>query len=513
MENQINLQSLGCTPDKKVPTHGPGTTAYYRGKECKILSIKNGKAKIFCDGAILLVNYTSLDDVFAYKNFNESISIPGVFQYPFTLKELGFSPEESRFIKKHLGDKVIILPDYDIENGRNVKAFADVNKLIKKSKKLEDFNGNVPTTNMTAYALPQGTICIYSDGGEFGEQCFYFKPMKAINESLKNKTLFDKIEKWYSALTVDQKETLFYNLFRFTDQATKLAKKYKTLAQFVKIGTKNTPESGSHKHTGVGVANAIAAYYQSFKNEKDIMPKLASIKMDNSKDYMKYHEIAQVTALNESEAQDKYQEFFKKKLADYGVSSPAELSVDDKSKFFAEIKKEWPDAKVNESEMAFGIGSTVCFKGNNCKIVSIANGKCKLVCDGKVLYASMDELLPVNPINESISIPRNFQYAFKLDELGFPIKETQFLKKYLGDKVIILPNYDEETGKNVKAFADIEKLIKKSTKIDILKNGMEIGDMIAYTLSDGTTCVYHDGGEYGKPCFYLMSGKSSINTF
>lgn len=177
-------------------------------------------------------------------------------------------------------------------------------------------------------------------------------PDAKVNESLKNKTLFDKIEKWYSALTVDQKENLFYNMFRFSGQSTKMAKKYKTLAQFVKMGTKNTPESADYKHTGVGVANAIATYYQSFKNEKDIMPKLASIKMDNSKDYLKYHEIAKGTTLN-------------------------------------------------ESEMAFGIGSTVCFKGNNCKIVSIANGKCKLVCDGKVLYASMDELLPVNPINEA----------------------------------------------------------------------------------------------------------------
>ena len=34
-------------PDKKVPTHGPGTSAFYRGKACKVLSIANGKAKIF----------------------------------------------------------------------------------------------------------------------------------------------------------------------------------------------------------------------------------------------------------------------------------------------------------------------------------------------------------------------------------------------------------------------------------------------------------------------------------
>ena len=59
-------------PDKKVPTHGPGTTAWYRGKEAKILAIKNGKAKIFCDGQVLLVNYTSLDDA-SFKTLHEDV--------------------------------------------------------------------------------------------------------------------------------------------------------------------------------------------------------------------------------------------------------------------------------------------------------------------------------------------------------------------------------------------------------------------------------------------------------
>ena len=36
-----------------------------------------------------------------------------------------------------------------------------------------------------------------------------------------------------------------------------------------------------------------------------------------------------------------YQDFFKKKLKDWNVSSPSELSDEDKKKFFAEIKKEW----------------------------------------------------------------------------------------------------------------------------------------------------------------------------
>jgi len=42
--------------------------------------------------------------------------------------------------------------------------------------------------------------------------------------------------------------------------------------------------------------------------------------------------------VNESEAQEKYQSFFKEMLAKYKVNSPAELSDDEKTKFFAEIK-------------------------------------------------------------------------------------------------------------------------------------------------------------------------------
>lgn len=44
------------------------------------------------------------------------------------------------------------------------------------------------------------------------------------------------------------------------------------------------------------------------------------------------------TLLNEKES---YEEFFKKKLEKYGIKSPAELSKEEKKKFFDEIDKEW----------------------------------------------------------------------------------------------------------------------------------------------------------------------------
>lgn len=60
-----------------------------------------------------------------------------------------------------------------------------------------------------------------------------------------------------------------------------------------------------------------------------------------------------VTSVNESEAQDAYREFFRAKLEEFGVKSPAELSEQQKKDFFNQIKAEWPDAKeemLNESK-------------------------------------------------------------------------------------------------------------------------------------------------------------------
>lgn len=43
-----------------------------------------------------------------------------------------------------------------------------------------------------------------------------------------------------------------------------------------------------------------------------------------------------------------YKAFFEKKLKEYGVSSPAELSDEDKKKFFNEIDKEWKGEKESD---------------------------------------------------------------------------------------------------------------------------------------------------------------------
>lgn len=57
-----------------------------------------------------------------------------------------------------------------------------------------------------------------------------------------------------------------------------------------------------------------------------------------------------INKLIESDLQDDYQEFFKKKLDDYNVSSPSELNQEDRSQFFAEIKAEWKEEKSKLKE-------------------------------------------------------------------------------------------------------------------------------------------------------------------
>lgn len=43
----------------------------------------------------------------------------------------------------------------------------------------------------------------------------------------------------------------------------------------------------------------------------------------------------------QSDKQREYQAFFNKKLDEWDASSPADLSVEERKKFFNEIEKEW----------------------------------------------------------------------------------------------------------------------------------------------------------------------------
>ena len=55
--------------------------------------------------------------------------------------------------------------------------------------------------------------------------------------------------------------------------------------------------------------------------------------------------------LREAESKEtEYQKFFRKKLEKFGVKSPAELSDEDKKKFFSEIEAEWKGEKKEKPE-------------------------------------------------------------------------------------------------------------------------------------------------------------------
>ena len=111
---------------------------------------------------------------------------------------------------------------------------------------------------------------------------------------------------------------------------------------------------------GFVAGKVVVESWEDNYNGKSDMDKLSAIKvalmsdnLDYDAEYIKSLPIKDwpdevkdaVQLVCESELQDAYRDFFKAKLAEYGVASPAELDAEQKSKFFSEIKKEWPDAK------------------------------------------------------------------------------------------------------------------------------------------------------------------------
>lgn len=62
----------------------------------------------------------------------------------------------------------------------------------------------------------------------------------------------------------------------------------------------------------------------------------------------RFKEILQEKLKEEKETE--YQKFFKKKLKEWGVESPAELDDDDKDDFFKEIDDEWDGEKEEIDE-------------------------------------------------------------------------------------------------------------------------------------------------------------------
>lgn len=206
------------------------------------------------------------------------------------------------------------------------KVWKDMNDLMKKSKKSS--SKMIDGCNYTIYEAPKGTTFMYMDLG-MGASAFLVGQSN-INEAFalkgrpvpdKFKSDFDAAERKYIDGTIG---TVWY-------QVTPRSKAYKDAVNLM-----NKSKKTESKRLGWFTYDL----YEAPKGTKFLYA------------YDGYGSDAFMfgdSKINESEAQDKYREFFENKLKQWNVSSPSELTQEDRSKFFTEIREEWKKQKVNES--------------------------------------------------------------------------------------------------------------------------------------------------------------------
>lgn len=207
------------------------------------------------------------------------------------------------------------------------KVWKDMNDLMKKSKKSS--SKMIDGCHYTIYEAPKGTTFMFMDLG-MGAEAFLVGQSN-INEAFalkgrpvpdKFKSDFDAAERKYIDGTIG---TVWY-------QVTPRSKAYKDAVNLM-----NKSKKTESKRLGWFTYDL----YEAPKGTKFLYA------------YDGYGSDAFMFGdykINESEAQDKYREFFENKLKQWNVSSPSELTQEDRSKFFTEIREEWKKQKnVNES--------------------------------------------------------------------------------------------------------------------------------------------------------------------
>lgn len=207
------------------------------------------------------------------------------------------------------------------------KVWKDMNDLMKKSKKSS--SKMIDGCSYTIYEAPKGTTFMFMDLG-MGAEAFLVGQSN-INEAFalkgrpvpdKFKSDFDAAERKYIDGTIG---TVWY-------QVTPRSKAYKDAVNLM-----NKSKKTESKRLGWFTYDL----YEAPKGTKFLYA------------YDGYGSDAFMfgdSKINESEAQDKYREFFENKLKQWNVSSPSELTQEDRSKFFTEIREEWKKQKnVNES--------------------------------------------------------------------------------------------------------------------------------------------------------------------
>lgn len=207
------------------------------------------------------------------------------------------------------------------------KVWKDMENLMEKSKKSS--SKMIDGCNYTIYEAPKGTTFMFMDLG-MGAEAFLVGQSN-INEAFalkgrpvpdKFKSDFDAAERKYIDSTIG---TVWY-------QVTPRSKAYKDAVNLM-----NKSKKTESKRLGWFTYDL----YEAPKGTKFLYA------------YDGYGSDAFMfgdSKINESEAQDKYREFFENKLKQWNVSSPSELTQEDRSKFFTEIREEWKKQKnVNES--------------------------------------------------------------------------------------------------------------------------------------------------------------------
>lgn len=225
---------------------------------------------------------------------------------------------------------------------------------------------------------------------------------------------------------------------------------------------------------GFVAGNVVVESWEDNYNGKSDMDKLSAIKvalmsdnLDYDAEYIKSLPVKDwpdevkdaVQLVCESELQDAYRDFFKAKLAEYGVASPAELDAEQKSKFFSEIKKEWPDAKeeLDLDEAAecpikkaniFALSKAYTAEQNNETLAKIEELFAEAGVQGGLMFdksaeqlddanfAKLAKLLNVDLVTESIVTKK-------------PVRKRSFL---MAQKFI---NENLETGQNLTTTATL----------------------------------------------------------
>lgn len=200
------------------------------------------------------------------------------------------------------------------------------------------------------------------------------------------------------------------------------------------------------------------------------------------------------TKINESEDGDKYKEFFENKLKQYGVSSPAELSEEDKKKFFTEIRNEWKQQKVNESQKQDEYRK---FFEEKLKKYNVSSPAELTQEDRSKFFTEIRNEWKQQKMNEAFVIKgRAIPDKMKSDFEGAE-------RKYIDEK--IGSTWYQITPRS-KVYKDATALMSKSKKIESKNLGWFKYDL--YQAPKGTQFLYASDG-YGADAF--MFGDTKIN--